>query len=66
MGGGDHLSLFNCFDCLAPSAAGQHSLGEVSLDNGNAATVGLGLREFSHARILANIRSLGEYLLRAS
>ena len=62
MGGGHHLAFDYQFDFLAPSATGLHALGEVSLDDGNAAAVGLGLGEFSHVRILANIRSLCEYL----
>lgn len=65
MGGGNHLAFGYVFYVLTPSAAGLHALGEVSLDDGNAAAMGLGLSEFSHARILANIRSLGEYPLGA-
>ena len=61
MGGCKHLALLDGFDCLAPGTAGLHAFGEIPLDDGYAAAVGLGFGQFSHVAILANVRSDGEY-----
>lgn len=45
---GQHLALLDVFDCLTPGTTGSHALREISLDDGYAASVRLGLGELSH------------------